>query len=163
MSELQCLMYVSTATCDLGVRDILGILGNATELNRRDGVHGMLLLSDGDFMQCIEGEVAGVESTYARIRASRKHHEIVELRRSTVAQLQFSGWDWGFQSGFLREFSNPETARFLETPQKDLQDVWEQITPEKKILREFWETRDRPFRIWKQANAHSGSVEMRLI
>ena len=150
MSELQCLIYTSTATSDLGVRDMISILEQSTDLNQRDGVCGMLLLCDGNFMQCIEGEASGIDSTYARIRASRKHHEIVELRRSSVAQLQFSDWDWGFQSGFHREFSTLKAAQFFQVPRQNMQNVWDKITPEKKILRDFWDTTARPYRIWQK-------------
>ena len=163
MSGLQSLIYVSSATGGLSVRDLIDILEKSTEQNQRDGVHGMLLLCDGNFMQCIEGKAAGVESTYARILASRKHHGIVEILRSTVAQHQFSGWDWGFQSGFHREFSTPRTAQFLETSLQAHPDASIEITPAQKILREFWIHTAKPFRIWEKPAEVSGLGESRVI
>ena len=149
MSEFQSLIYVSSAAKGIGVRDMIDILEKSTELNRVDRVNGMLLLCEGEFMQCIEGEVGGVERTYARIQASKKHHRIVELFRSPVTELQFSGWDWAFQGGFHIEFSTPETAQFLTVKLQELADTATQITPTQKILRRFWDTTARSYRILK--------------
>jgi hypothetical protein len=148
MSELQCLIYVSTAASAMGPQDLANILEKSTVLNHHDGVHGLLLLSDGNFMQCIEGEVAGVESTYARIIGSQLHHRVIELFRSPVAQRRFSDWDWAFQMGSRREFSNPPIQDFLEAPRHDLPVTWKNMAMEQKILREFWDTTATPKRIW---------------
>lgn len=149
MSEFQSLIYVSRATIGIGARDMIEILEKSTDLNRIDGVSGMLLFCEGEFMQCIEGEVGGVERTYARIQASKKHHSIVELLRLPVTKLQFSGWDWAFQAGFHSEFSTPETAQFLEVNRQEFAATKTQMTPTQQILRRFWDTTDRPYRLWK--------------
>jgi hypothetical protein len=148
MSELQCLIYISTASSAMGPQDLALILEKSEELNQRDGVHGMLLMSDGNFMQCIEGERAGVEATYARILASPLHQRVIEMFRSPVARRRFSNWDWAFQLGTQREFSNPETAQFLEAPRHDQPVIWKQRAMEQKILREFWDSTTKPQRIW---------------
>jgi hypothetical protein len=133
---------------ELAARDLVTILDKSAVLNQRDGVQGMLLLSDGNFMQCIEGESAGVESTYARILASRLHHRVIELFRSPVATLRFSGWNWAYQLGARRDFSSADTAHFLETPRHDQPVAWKNTAVEQKILREFWDTTTKPHRIW---------------
>lgn len=148
MSELQCLIYVSTASSAMGPQDLAHILEKSEELNHRDDVHGLLLLSDGNFMQCIEGERSGVESAYARIMASPLHHRVIELFRSPVARRRFSNWDWAYQLGTRREFSSPETAQFLEAPRHDQPVIWAQRAVEQKILREFWDSTAMPQRIW---------------
>ena len=148
MSELQCLIYVSTAANGLGAHDVANIVTKSISLNLRDGVNGMLLLSDGSFMQCIEGEVAGVENTYARIQASRLHHRVIELFRSPVARRRFNTWDWAFKFDAQREFSDPRIDQFLEAPRHDRPVVWKNLAMEQKILREFWDTAANPLRIW---------------
>ena len=148
MSELQCLIYVSTAANAMGPRELSGILEKSTTMNRQDDVHGMLLLSEGNFMQCIEGEVAGVERTFARISASRLHHRVIEMFRSPVTQRRFSDWHWAFQMGSLREYANPAIEEFLEAPRQDLPVVWNKRALEQKILREFWDTTVNASRIW---------------
>jgi hypothetical protein len=148
MSELQCLIYVSTAVSAMGPQELASILEKSTTMNRKDDVHGMLLLSEGNFMQCIEGEVAGVERTFARITASRLHHRVIEMFRSPVAQRRFSDWHWAFQMGSLREYANDSIEEFLETPRQDLPVVWNKRALEQKILREFWDTTVNTNRIW---------------
>ena len=148
MSELQCLIYVSTAASGLAALDVESIVTKSATLNQRDGVHGMLLLSDGSFMQCIEGEVNGVEKTYARIQASRLHHRVIELFRSPVATRRFKTWEWAFKLNAHREFSNPHLDIFLEAPRHDQPVVWRNLAMEQKILREFWDTKANPLRIW---------------
>jgi hypothetical protein len=148
MNELQCLIYVSTAASGLGAHDVASILTKSTTFNQRDGVNGMLLLSDGSFMQCIEGEVDGVEDTYARILASRLHHRVIELFRSPVAKRRFSTWDWAFKCDAQREFSSPHIDQFLEAPRHDHPVVWNNLSMEQRILREFWDSTANLQRIW---------------
>jgi hypothetical protein len=148
MTELQCLIYVSTAVSGLGAHDVASIVTKSIEFNQRDGVNGMLLLSDGSFMQCIEGEAAGVEKTYARIQASRLHHRVIELFRSPVAKQRFSTWDWAFKIDAQREFSGPRIDQFLEAPRQDQPVAWKNLAMEQKILREFWDTTANLHRIW---------------
>jgi hypothetical protein len=148
MNELLCLIYVSTATGAMGPKDLADILEKSTTLNQRDDVHGMLLLSEGKFMQCIEGEAPSVERTFARIATSRLHHRVIEMIRSPVAQRRFNNWDWAFQIGPLREYANPGIEEFLETPRQDLPVVWKKRALEQKILREFWDTTANARRIW---------------
>ena len=148
MSELLCLIYVSTATSAMGPQELASILEKSTTLNQLDDVHGMLLLSEGKFMQCIEGEVASVERTFARITASRLHHRVIELFRSPVAQRRFNDWHWAFQMGTQREYATPGIEEFLETSRQDLPVVWNKRALEQKILREFWDTTVNASRIW---------------
>ncbi len=148
MSELQCLIYVSIAVSGLDAQDVASIVTKSATLNQRDGVHGMLLLSDGSFMQCIEGEVSGLEKTYARIQASPMHHRVIELFRSPVAKRRFHTWDWAFKLKEQREFSNPQLDLFLEAPRHDQPVAWKNLAMEQKILREFWDATANPLRIW---------------
>ncbi len=148
MSELQCLIYVSTAAHSLGARDVAAILEKSTQMNQHDGVHGMLLLSDGNFMQCIEGDVSGVERTYARILASPLHHRVIELLRGPVTRRQFTGWNWAFQLGAKREFSTPGIRQFLESNLQEHLGAGAEKTPEETVLRTFWDTTAKPYHAW---------------
>ena len=132
----------------MGPQDLVRILEKSEALNQRDAVHGMLLLSDGNFMQCIEGERTGLDATYARILASPLHQRVIEMFRSPIARRRFNSWDWAFKMGNLSEFSTPETAQFLEAPRHDQPVIWKQRALEQKILREFWDSTARPHRIW---------------
>ena len=148
MSNLQSLIYVSKASGELLPKDVVAILQSSAHRNARDGVQGVLLLSNGDFMQCLEGEDAGIERTYARIQASPLHRRVIEMFRSPVAKRRFSNWEWAFKMGNRREFSNASTAQFLETPRHDPPVNWVKTAMEQKILREFWDSASQHGRIW---------------
>ena len=148
MNALQSLICVSTAARELGPQDMAAMLENSARMNQSDGVHGTLLMSDGNFMQCIEGDVASVERSYARIMASQWHHRVVEMFRSPVARRRFHGWNWALKSGSQCEFSDPDTAHFLETPGHDQPVAWGRRAMEQKILRDFWDTEGHLDRIW---------------
>jgi hypothetical protein len=148
VSHLQSLIYVSKAAGELLPKDVAAILQSSAHRNARDGVQGVLLLSDGNFMQCLEGEAAGIERTYARILASPLHRRVIEMFRSPVAKRRFSSWEWAFKMGNRREFSNADTAQFLETPRHDQPVSWAKSAMEQKILREFWDAASQPCRIW---------------
>lgn len=148
MRELQSLIYVSTATRRPTAEDVAAIAQESEAMNRRNNVSGALLLSEGNFMQSIEGDVAGIASTYARIQGSTKHHRLIELRRVAVARRQFSGREWAFQLQCERQFSTPLLARFLESPVQSQPDLPTSV--EQKISREFWDGSTRPGCLWYQ-------------
>jgi hypothetical protein len=58
----------------------------------------MLLYSDGNFMQALEGEAAAVEQTFARIMRDERHSGLIELTRFEIAKRQFSEWSMAFRS-----------------------------------------------------------------
>ena len=146
--ELLSLIYVSTAASGLGPQDLADMLKKSAPLNQRDGVHGTLLMSNGHFMHCLEGERSGVERSLARIKASRLHHRMIELVRSPVSRRRFSGSNWAYKLGAQREFSDPATAQMLEAPGHDQPVSWGRRTIEQRILREFWDTPGDYHRIW---------------
>lgn len=113
MTQLETLIYVSTAAADLRAQDIASIIQRSEEMNLREGVCGMLLYCDKRFMQCIEGTVEGVQSTYRRIQMSSRHRDIVELFNASIDHRRFSSWDWAYRSDASQHFSSPLTRHFL--------------------------------------------------
>ena len=62
-----CLVYVSAAKNQLPDFDVGEILRQSRNNNAKQGISGILLYSDGNFMQALEGEKEAVEQTFARI------------------------------------------------------------------------------------------------
>lgn len=83
------------------------ILESAARHNREDGITGMLLYANGNFMQVLEGDATAVHRTYARIAKDPRHKNLTILLEEQIATRQFEGWSMGFRS--LSE----ETARRL--------------------------------------------------
>jgi hypothetical protein len=112
MSSLRSVVYVSAAHRPLTVAELESLLKSAREANLRNGITGVLLYDDGNFMQCLEGPEAAVEETYARIRASRQHHGIFELMNERVAQRSFEDWDMGLARANRSELLALSTANW---------------------------------------------------
>jgi len=73
------------------------ILSASVRRNTADDITGMLLYSQGTFLQVLEGEEAAVQATYQRIVQDRRHHNTVLLSNETITQRQFDGWRMGFR------------------------------------------------------------------
>lgn len=111
-SELQTIVYVSAATRPMTSSDLEALLLEARDFNSGSHVSGVLLYSNGDFMQCFEGKPEAVRSTYSRIRASRKHSGIVELLNETIAVRRFPAWQMGFAQASTSELLAISTANW---------------------------------------------------
>lgn len=112
MSTLRAIVYVSAATQLMSVAQLESLLVAARDLNRASGVTGVLLYSDGSFIQCIEGADDVVQLTYQRIRASRRHKNIVELLDDRIVQRSFPDWLMGFAQPTRSELLSLSTARW---------------------------------------------------
>jgi hypothetical protein len=146
MNVQECLIYVSTAAIELGLDDVASILARSEHLNQLDGVSGMLLYSEGTFMQFIEGPSSGVDSTYARIRKSSKHHGIIELFRRPVQSRHFRAWDWAYALHGVRTYSSPQAQTYLAD--NGTLDAGAAPAVEQKILGDFWSGREKSSRCW---------------
>lgn len=86
------------------------ILAQSRRNNGRDDITGMLLYSDGNFMQAIEGPEQGVDDLLARIEQDRRHEGIIKVARYAVAERQFANWSMGFRPLEKREMSDLRNA-----------------------------------------------------
>lgn len=96
MTDLVAIAYRSIATQRLSPLELDALLVDARVFNAAVGVTGVLFHHDGRFFQYIEGEAAGLDQVYERIRKARAHRELVELLHGPVAQRQFERWHMGF-------------------------------------------------------------------
>ena len=101
MSLIQ-LIYVSDLSNAADIDDadvaVLGaILEQSARNNGREGVTGMLLFSQGNFMQVIEGEADDVKRAFERIRADPRHRNLTLLSEEAVPERHFSDWRMGFR------------------------------------------------------------------
>ena len=108
------LIYLSSLA-DIKLEPEIGkILESSVRRNEANGITGMLLYANGNFMQVLEGEQQAVEDTYARICADPRHYDIIDLIKAPIAQRQFAQWSMGYQhlsAEFLRKF--PSYALFF--------------------------------------------------
>jgi hypothetical protein len=90
------LLYASNTHRDVSDAVLEDILAASRRNNAACDVTGVLLYSEGGFMQVLEGEDAAVAATYARICADKRHwNTMVLLNRD--APRAFGAWSMGFE------------------------------------------------------------------
>ena len=115
--DLHHLTYVSSATGLFSTEQLHELLAKARVANERDGITGMLLYKDGNFMQTIEGPAPAIDALRERIELDPRHRGIIFLRSGSREQRLFDGWSMGFTDLTHGAMSDvPGYTEFLRTP-----------------------------------------------
>ncbi len=91
------LIYASR-TKNVGPMDVKDILDSSRRNNRSIGVTGALCLSNGIFLQCLEGERAAVNTLYHRILLDSRHTDPAILDFVEIHKREFGVWSMGLVS-----------------------------------------------------------------
>lgn len=110
MTDLLTIIYASSAIDLFSDKDLDNLLSDAIAFNKRNSITGVLLYSDGNFMQCIEGTESSVLKTYERIISSKRHHNIIELYRGQIEHRSFASWAMGMSKPKKSDFYNLTNA-----------------------------------------------------
>ena len=93
------------------------LLKQACENNTRDGITGMLLYKNGQFMQVLEGTAEAVTTTFSRISRDPRHRKVTVLLKGAVQERRFSDWSMAFRDLNLPDHQEvPGFSEFLNTP-----------------------------------------------
>jgi hypothetical protein len=95
-SSLYSLVYTSTASRPLAKGDLENILSSARKRNLEEGVTGLLLFTEGKFMQYLEGPQAGVLKIFDIIKTSGLHKDITEVSRQPLGRREYGDWSMAF-------------------------------------------------------------------
>lgn len=109
------LIYLSSLRDIKFEHEIGKILESSVRRNRENGITGMLLYANGNFLQVLEGEKEAVEETYSRICADPRHYDIIDIERELISVRHFSQWSMGYQhlsEADLKAF--PESAPYFK-------------------------------------------------
>jgi hypothetical protein len=89
--------YLSQAKLGLVLADIEAIVDWSRNYNRQHQITGLLLYSDGRFVQVVEGEETAVRALFARIQQDARHQQVVTLSEGPGPQRWFAEWSmaWG--------------------------------------------------------------------
>lgn len=92
------ILYLSTANQPFSSGDLSELLQKAMARNDATQVTGMLVYSDGDFLQVLEGEATNVVGIYDRISIDPRHRDISVLQRGLgYGDRLFPSWSMGFK------------------------------------------------------------------
>jgi hypothetical protein len=123
---LRRIVYASRAVSDMQPADLLQILQSARRNNRANGITGILVYANGDFLQALEGEASAIEQLYEVIEQDPRHEHCRILNKIEIQERLFENWDMGFQEidrsdlakreGFVDFFNADLTPKPLVNP-----------------------------------------------
>jgi hypothetical protein len=110
-------VYVSSAVRPFTREELQRLLKKSRANNARNGITGMLLYKDGNFMQVLEGDEAAVRATFDRISKDPRHRNVIVLLRSEEAERDFPDFSMGFYDlNSAKAHDMPGYTEFLNTP-----------------------------------------------
>lgn len=129
--------YISTASEDLGEKDIRELLEFTEGENNHQDIKGILLYSEGNFFQALEGEKEIVMNLYEQIQKDPRHHNIIQV----VGKDIFTGSFDGYQTDIVTESNKYDPGIFKDylEPLKGMDQQTRQAI--KDLLEVFIETR----------------------
>jgi hypothetical protein len=74
-------------------------------------VTGLLIYGQSSFLQVLEGARAEISETYHRIVQDKRHHELVLIGVSEIAERSFQ--DWAMRFVMIDGVNGPKTATLL--------------------------------------------------
>lgn len=78
--------YVSTAVRDLQQNEVDEILEETQLRNNKHGVNGLLIYSDGNFFEVLEGEKINIKGLFKIIEEDERHKNIIMIFEKEVHQ-----------------------------------------------------------------------------
>lgn len=90
--RLFALVYISKAVRHLTPAELTHLGERAQARNLKENITGVLLYSDGAFMQYLEGPAPGLSHIYAVIKADPLHYGMIDLLREPIVEREFNGW-----------------------------------------------------------------------
>jgi hypothetical protein len=90
------IIYVSSAIKLLDDAQLVEILTLARKNNSERNVSGILLYSEGTFIQVLEGNDADVDYIFGKIEKDTNHKNIITLVDKPISKKNFADWSMGF-------------------------------------------------------------------
>ena len=103
-------LYHSVAAQPFGEPALRDLLEKARSFNVRHSLTGILLYSDGRFVQLLEGTEQTVRTLYAKIQQDPRHTQVVTVSEGPGPGRRFADWSMGFG-----RVAGPGVAEALDT------------------------------------------------
>ncbi len=105
--------YVSTADPNLSKKEAKRLLEDAALFNNREGINGVLLCSETNFFQLIEGEEEKVKDLYSIIEKDSRHQNLIKFIDKPLAKPPYEGYASGFITNQIK-FDSSEMKNYLK-------------------------------------------------
>ncbi|MBK5193818.1 MAG: BLUF domain-containing protein [Flavobacteriaceae bacterium] len=90
--------YVSTANRDLNQDEVSELLDQTEIRNNNEGVNGLLIYSDGNFFEVIEGEKSKIRGLFKCIKEDPRHRNIMMVFEKEIDKPLFDDKEANFIS-----------------------------------------------------------------
>jgi len=90
------LIYISTSIELMGQDDLTSLLAQIRKKNMEMKVTGMLMYSNGTFIQALEGDKKDVDLVYAAIQKDTRHKNLIEIVSGEQETRTFPDWSMAF-------------------------------------------------------------------
>jgi hypothetical protein len=88
--------YVSSAVRQFRESTLLDLVEQCQANNKRLGITGVLVYSDGNFMQVIEGPDLVTHALYDRIKIDDRHRDVTTVNIQALEARVFQGWSMAY-------------------------------------------------------------------
>jgi Sensors of blue-light using FAD len=88
--------YVSSAVFRFNETTLLDLVDQCQRNNERLGITGILVYSDGNFMQVIEGADLVTHALYERIKLDPRHRGVLTVHEQSIEAREFLGWSMAY-------------------------------------------------------------------
>jgi len=95
--SLICVVYVSSANRLMADEELMTLLEQSQNNNQQNKITGLLLYSEGNFIQVLEGPKSFVASLFPRICRDPRHHSVIKLLEFETERRNFPEWSMGFK------------------------------------------------------------------
>ncbi|MEE2772209.1 MAG: BLUF domain-containing protein [Bacteroidota bacterium] len=108
--------YVSTASREMSKEDLEGLLQETKKNNNERNITGILLYSDGNFFQILEGEQEEIGDLYATIKNDPRHYGVIKIFEKPIKSAAYETYKTEFISETVIYNSDQfdEYTKFLE-------------------------------------------------
>ena len=130
------LLYHSCATPLPSLSQLRDILDYSRTYNATHQITGLLLSSEGHFVQLLEGPEAEVHALYTRIKHDQRHQNVQLVGQGAAQQRYFTPWHMGFAYVAAAELTRLVAARVAGDPGQrcwfdnvHVQALWHAVNP----------------------------------
>jgi len=99
------IVYLSSAVGEMNEQTLKALLLHSRRYNQQCGITGVLLFSEGNILQVLEGEWSTVNALYRKIEQDCRHGHVVKIADGAIPYRSFADWSMGFLTASPDEFA----------------------------------------------------------
>lgn len=142
--ELRQLIYCSDACEAMDAPALQLMLDGARSRNAALGITGMLLYSNGRFIQVLEGQADVLDVLYAKIASDPRNDHVRTVLRRSIAERDFPNWSMAYRTLSTDDMATHPQVNDFFSPQFDERSFREFASPARFLLRAFRDIEGEP-------------------